>query len=135
MQYWNHKGKYSEVLDKAWDELVPDSGEAETEIGKLVRAFGRINYELFNNGCCNMFEELLNEDYEGSLDIEVDSMFQDFLNTILEATNNPDLVAALERECRIVYETGNFEKEKWMIDLVGDAVGEIVENYYLNNEN
>lgn len=130
MQYWTHKGKYSEILNKAWKDFVPDYGEAKTEIGELVRAFGRINYELFNNGCCNMFEELLNEDYEGSLDIETDSMFQGFLNTLLEATNNPDLIAALERECRIVYETGNFEKEKWIIDLVGDAVGEIVENYY-----
>jgi len=133
MQYWIQKGKYTSLLNKAWKDFVPFEGEAKTEIGELVRAFGRINYELFNNGCCNMFEELLNEDYEGSLDIEIDPMFQDFLNTILEATNNPDLIAALERECRIVYETGSFEKEKWIIDLVGDAVGEIVENYYQNS--
>ena len=57
-KYWNKTGKYSQLLDEKWNELVPDSGEAETEIGELIRSFGRINYEMFNNGCCNMFEEV-----------------------------------------------------------------------------
>ena len=133
-KYWNKTGKYSQILDAKWNELVPDSGEAETEIGELIRSFGRINYEMFNNGCCNMFEEVQCLDWEGmsDIDLEIDPMYQDFLNKLLGATNNADLIYALERECRIVYETGSFKKENWIIDLVGDTVGEIVENYFLN---
>ena len=32
-KYWNKTGKYSQLLDEKWDELVPDLGESETEIG------------------------------------------------------------------------------------------------------
>jgi hypothetical protein len=141
MLYWNKEGKYSEILNRAWDEFVADSGEAETEIGELVRSFGRINYDLFNNGAGNMFdsgpiEEVWDdENQEENWEIKgLDSMFQGFFENLLEATNDPELIGALERECRIVCETGNFNKKDWVIDKVGDVVGEIVENYYVNND-
>lgn len=30
MDYWNKEGKYTSLLNKAWDEFVPNEGEAKT---------------------------------------------------------------------------------------------------------
>lgn len=54
--YWNDNAKYSKQYKEFWDELVPDSGEAETIKGELVRIVGRITHEYYNNGNCNAVE-------------------------------------------------------------------------------
>jgi hypothetical protein len=54
--YWDGNGKYQKEYDRLWKELVPGSGEAETEEGELIRAVGRLFYEYCNNGNCNAAE-------------------------------------------------------------------------------
>ena len=54
--YWDGTGKYQKEYDRLWKELVPSSGEAETEEGELIRAVGRLFYEYCNNGNCNAAE-------------------------------------------------------------------------------
>lgn len=61
--YWDSNGKYQETYDQLWGELVPDSGEAETEEGELIRIGGRLFYEYCNNGNCNAAErEVMQEE-------------------------------------------------------------------------
>jgi hypothetical protein len=56
ISYWDGNGKYQKEYDRLWKELVPASGEAETEEGELIRAVGRLFYEYCNNGNCNAAE-------------------------------------------------------------------------------
>jgi rRNA maturation protein Nop10 len=53
VSYWGGNGKYQKEYDRLWKEHVPESGEAETENGELIRAVGRLFYEYCNNGNCN----------------------------------------------------------------------------------
>jgi Zn finger protein HypA/HybF involved in hydrogenase expression len=54
--YWGGTGAYSKELTKLEQELVPDSGEANSVHGELVRAIGRLFYDFCNNGNCNVIE-------------------------------------------------------------------------------
>ena len=135
-KYWNKTGKYSQLLDEKWNELVPDLGEAKTEIGELIRSFGRINYEMFNNGCCNMFDAKYDED-DHVVSMKLDKFYFHLFNNLSFALDNITvsngyLITELETECRSLFKNSDFNKENWKIDEVGDRVGEIVENYFLN---
>jgi hypothetical protein len=57
MKYWQNEGKHTDLFEKIWAKLVPTTGESDSEVGEVVRAFGRINYECFNSGNGNMYEE------------------------------------------------------------------------------
>jgi hypothetical protein len=46
------KGRYAEYW-RLWDDLVPESGQADTVQGELVRAIGRLAGELSRNGNMN----------------------------------------------------------------------------------
>lgn len=134
MKYWNKTGKYSDLLDKKWDELVPASGEAETEIGELIRSFGRINYEMFNNGCLNMFDAEYDEEDEDEItSMKMSGFYRDFFLKIYRALREDYLITELETECRSLFKNSDFNKKDWKIDEVGDRVGEIVENHFANN--
>jgi hypothetical protein len=51
--YWMNKGKHQEAYQKLANELLPDSGKADTLHGELLRALGKIYYDYYNNGMCN----------------------------------------------------------------------------------
>ena len=51
--YWNNNGAYSKELLELYNKLVPDTGDAQTVHGELVRAVSRLGYEYYNNGNCN----------------------------------------------------------------------------------
>lgn len=51
--YWNNQGKHQEAYQKLANELLPDSGKADTLHGELLRALGKIYYDYYNNGMCN----------------------------------------------------------------------------------
>ena len=51
--YWNNNGAYSKELLELYNKLVPDSGNAQTVHGELVRAVCWLGYEYYNNGNCN----------------------------------------------------------------------------------
>ena len=48
--YWDDNGAYSAEYSALYDELVPQSGSAETLKGELVRAISRLVHEHCNNG-------------------------------------------------------------------------------------
>lgn len=51
--YWGETGVYQSVYDRLYKNLVPDSGEAETLHGELVRCISRLYYDYNNNGNMN----------------------------------------------------------------------------------
>ncbi len=50
MLYYFGKGKYDKEYGELWDELVPNSGQAKTIQGELVRTIGRLASESYRNG-------------------------------------------------------------------------------------
>jgi hypothetical protein len=52
--YWGHAGRHQPDFDRLWAALVPAEGEAPTPHGELLRVAGRLNYDIYNNGGCNL---------------------------------------------------------------------------------
>jgi len=50
--YWNNTGTYQEEYTRL-NKLVPDMGNADTVAGEMLRAVGKLGYELYNNGMGN----------------------------------------------------------------------------------
>ena len=70
MKYWNIQGQHQDLYDKYWDALVPDSGEADTQEGEALRAIGRIYYDVYNNGGCNIIESEEMYDDDGNYECD-----------------------------------------------------------------
>lgn len=56
--YWNQQGAYQVEKSEFYDKLVPDSGEANTVHGELIRSINRLYYDFCNNGNCNAVKEV-----------------------------------------------------------------------------
>jgi len=54
--YWAGTGAYNKEFTALEKELVPDSGEANTVHGEMIRAIGRLFYDFCNNGNCNVIQ-------------------------------------------------------------------------------
>jgi len=54
--YWDSTGAYQEEYDRLFENLVPARGSAPTINGELIRCIGRLTYDYFNNGNCNVIE-------------------------------------------------------------------------------
>jgi hypothetical protein len=52
--YWAHEGKFQERYEELRYTLVPDSGDAATPYGQLLRYAINIYYDIYNNGGCNL---------------------------------------------------------------------------------
>ena len=57
--YWNDTGLYQKEYEAFYDELVPQSNEADTNHGELIRCISRLTYDYYNNGNCNAVENLM----------------------------------------------------------------------------
>src|SRR6266542_1987495 len=53
MLYYLRKSKYAKEYDALFDKLVPESGQADTVQGELLRAIVRLASECFRNGNMN----------------------------------------------------------------------------------
>lgn len=51
--YWDNRGKYQKEYDILWDELVPAEGQADTQLGELLRLVSKVYYDRYNNGFGN----------------------------------------------------------------------------------
>lgn len=51
--YWNSSSPFSEVWSGLWFYLVPRKGEADDEVGEVMRLVSRLYYDLYNNGGAN----------------------------------------------------------------------------------
>jgi hypothetical protein len=136
--YWDGNGKYQKEYDRLWKELVPASGEAETEEGELIRAVGRLFYEYCNNGNCNAAErEQESCDYcYGSGEIEnpyYDDFYGGFLDLIDEkvgCTKEVDDVRKLILNDSLHY---NYTYSQEEMDVYNRLVDKVVE-YILKQE-
>ena len=64
--YWAGYGSMQSDYDRMWSEYVPESGEViGSKAGEAVRRIARINYELYNNGCCNYTSDAAFDEDEG----------------------------------------------------------------------
>lgn len=70
--YWNQEGKYQEQYEKAWEQLIPASGEAEDGLPEALRAISRIGYDYYNNGFCNLWRTW--DDGDTTMDSYYESM-------------------------------------------------------------
>jgi hypothetical protein len=53
MLYSRGEGRYEKEYQELWNRLVPESGQADTVQGELVRVIGRLGSEFDRNGNCN----------------------------------------------------------------------------------
>ena len=56
MLYFHQKGKYQIEVNQLFDSLVPDSGQADTLQGELIRCIARLASECHRNGNLNWDE-------------------------------------------------------------------------------
>jgi len=56
--YWNDTGAYQKEYEAFYDELVPQSNEADTNHGELIRCISRFTYDYYNNGNCNAVDKI-----------------------------------------------------------------------------
>lgn len=59
-KFWSNSHELSNIYEELYHKLVPDSGEANTKHGELLRMISRLVYDIFNNGLCNDKREELN---------------------------------------------------------------------------
>ena len=52
--YWGHCGKFQTEYQELYSKLVPREGDADTELGQLIRYASIIYYDIYNNGGCNL---------------------------------------------------------------------------------
>lgn len=127
--YWNNNGAYSKELLELYNKLVPDSGNAQTVHGELVRAVSRLGYEYYNNGNCNACnpyyadpEYDVNDDGEEYCinddeieHIDIDKYYNNMLNFIYTYSNVEGLTTtqqveeAIEGVCYVIKQAVNYE--------------------------
>ena len=86
MKYWNGEGQYQDLFDKHWKKLVPESGRADTAEGNALRAIAKINYDIFNNGACNIVNQVeeMDEDDEYYTDYSINPWWNEYFDDIEE---------------------------------------------------
>ena len=72
MPYWydskEEPGKHQADYDQLWEELVPESGPAETAQGEVIRSAARLASEYYRNGNINWMDSSTREFYLGFVD-------------------------------------------------------------------
>jgi hypothetical protein len=128
--YWSNKGKHSSFFDKVWEEKVPVLGESTSIIGEAVRCFGRINYDLGNNGGGNMVDEELSDGYymwdcedddERECEYVINEFWLPMFDTLMFWVGK-DLVERLKEE--VIDMASGVINDAKVIDEVGDALGD-----------
>jgi len=80
--YWSDEGIYQKEYKALYECYVPDSGDAPTIHGELLRAVSRLHYDYFNNGNCNV------QDYDwDDSDIFIKPYYKRMIDFIKEYSN------------------------------------------------
>ena len=109
--YWNNNGAYSKELLELYNKLVPDSGNAQTVHGELVRAVSWLGYEYYNgnrNACDPYYADPEydvddnGEEYcinDGEIKrIDINGYYEDMLNFIYTYSNVEGLTTTQQVE-------------------------------------
>ena len=133
--YWHNEGKYQGLYDRAWEQLIPASGEAKDGWPELLRAISRIGYDYYNNGFCNLWQS--HEEYDGDdyYDVyEMDSYYEGLVE-YLEDNLPRDLYNELKNFIDDAKGYSNWSKADGVIDRVIDHIIEgIIEDGLLEEE-
>ena len=126
--YWNNNGAYSKELYELYNKLVPDTGDAQTVHGELVRAVCRLGYEYYNgnrNACDPYYADPEydvddnGEEYcinDGEIEhIDIDKYYDNMLNfiytySVVEGlTTIQQVEEAIEGVCYVIKQAVNYE--------------------------
>ena len=126
--YWDNEGKYQEQYSKAWEQLIPASGEAEDGWPEALRAISRVGYDYYNNGFCNLWREW----DEG--DITMDSYYEDMVEYLRRHIPS-DMYKQLNEFLHDAKGYGNWSDQAGVIDRIIDHIIEgIIEDDLLEEE-
>lgn len=127
--YWDGNGKYQSDFDRLFQELVPESGNAETLEGEALRAINYLTHDFFNNGNGNLFDSTEVYDEEDDYHIfELTERAKDSLNTLREFIGH-ELVDKFEANIiRVECNPSFIQEEINIYNQVMDAVIEKIKN-------
>ena len=130
--YWDNNGKYQEQYNKAWEKLIPASGEAEDGLPEALRAISRIGYDYYNNGFCNLWHSW--DDGDGEYGTKMDPYYEDLVE-YLEDNLPRDLYKELNYFLHDAKGYGNWSNQAGVIDRIIDHIIEgIIEDGLLEEE-
>lgn len=125
MKYWNEQGRYQFEYMDYWKQLVPATGEAETDEGNALIAISKIYHDVFNNGACNVVNE--DEDYDDWDELvtnyEIDRWWKKYFDTLGDFLNYTH-VDRLERK---VVEYVQFDRDGGLADMLDDTIDMVVQ--------
>jgi hypothetical protein len=130
--YWDNEGKYQEQYERAWEKLIPASGEAKDGLPEALRAISRIGYDYYNNGFCNLWHSW--DDGDGEYDVKIDPYYEDlvdYLSYQIPLPMHKELIEFLHDAKGY----GNWSDKAGVIDRIIDHIIEgIVEDGLLKEE-
>ena len=145
--YWNNEGVYQADSERLYSELVPQSGNAPTIHGELIRCVHRLYYEFCNNGNCNALERVAEDcsnccgsGYEDDDEtycewcdgncteetgVEIDSYYEDMIDFLKMFMQDKEVIFHLEDWMLENYSGGRYsfsDEQMSKYDKVVDAV-------------
>ena len=123
--YWANEGKYQKMYNKAWEQLIPASGEAEDGWPEALRAISRIGYDYYNNGFCNLWQgwEDLDDYGEEVMVYKMDSYYEDMVE-YLRIHIPYEMYMELDTFLHDAKGYGNWSNQAGVIDRIIDYIME-----------
>ena len=123
--YWANEGKYQKMYNKAWEQLIPASGEAEDGWPEALRAISRIGYDYYNNGFCNLWQgwEDIDDYGEEVMVYKMDSYYEDMVE-YLRIHIPYEMYMELDTFLHDAKGYGNWSNQAGVIDRIIDYIME-----------
>ena len=123
--YWDNNGKYQEQYEKAWEKLIPASGEAKDGWPEALRPISRIGYDYYNNGFCNLWQgwEDLDDYGEEVMVYKMDSYYEDMVE-YLRIHIPYEMYMELDTFLHDAKGYGNWSNQAGVIDRIIDYIME-----------
>jgi hypothetical protein len=105
MLYPHGKGRYQAEAKRLWETLVPDSGQATTVQGELIRCTARLGSESYRNGNANwdegfvrMANYLRRHLCDGTFDAVLTRQIEEDIALVIHAGDDPENAAYIHEE-------------------------------------
>lgn len=134
--YWDNNGKYQEQYDKAWEKLIPATGDAEYGWPEALRAISRIGYDYYNNGFCNLWQgwEDVDDDGEDCMVYQMSPFYKGMVDYLRYQIPRP-MHNELESFLLDAQGYGNWSDQADILDRIIDYIMEgIMEDGLLEEE-
>lgn len=125
MKYWNEQGRYQFEYRDYWKQLVPETGEADTDEGNALIAISKIYHDVFNNGAGNIVDEEVDVDDDGEwyTSYKIDRWWKERFRTLGDFISYVH-VNNLERK---VIEYVQFDRDGGLADMLDDTIDMVVQ--------